>query len=161
MERDPITIHRYSHDRMVRLAAWDDSTAPWLSGDIDQESCYASFEEFRPDEPADYWHYWYDEVTYAISGRCEATVKYPPSFNGEHRVALGAGDLFLVKTGWSVRFDVVGEEPFVHVVVQLPRARNSSSDGSSSASFTGHPRGRHVDRVTSGEQRSKLLRDEP
>jgi hypothetical protein len=50
---------------MQRFAAWDGALAPWLSGDIDVAECYASFEEFRPEEPSGDWFYWYDEVDHS------------------------------------------------------------------------------------------------
>jgi len=135
-----VSVHAYTPSALVRLPSWGGRTAPWLSGDIDVPECYASFEEFRPEEPADFWHYWYDEVTYVISGECEATICYPPNFNDEDRVRLRAGDLFLIKRGWSARFDVIGEDAFVHIIVQMPRAPHVEAESPTGASFTSAPR---------------------
>jgi hypothetical protein len=121
VEKPEIKAHRYDRDRMQRFAAWEGRLAPWLSGDIDQESCYASFEEFRPEEPVGDWFYWYDEVDYGISGRCLARFRSPPFFDRLHEVELGAGDLFRIRKGSVASFEVLGEEPFVHIIVQMPR----------------------------------------
>lgn len=121
MEKPQITVHRYDRDRMQRFAAWEGKLAPWLSGDIDEEHCYASFEEFRPEEPVGDWFYWYDEVDYGISGRCLARFRSPPFFDQVHERALGPGDLFYIRKGSVASFEVLGDEPFVHIIVQMPR----------------------------------------
>jgi hypothetical protein len=116
-----ISVHRHDPAAMRRFAAWAGKLAPWLSGDIDEESCYASFEEFRPEEPVGDWFYWYDEVDFGLSGSCLCTFRSPPLFDEEHRLELTAGDLFLIPKGTVARFEVVGSEPFVHIIVQMPR----------------------------------------
>ena len=116
-----IRKHRYDKNRMLRFPAWAGKLAPWLSGDIDTPECYASFEEFRPEEPAGDWFYWYDEVDYAISGECQCTFRTPPTFDKEYRMHLKAGDLFFIRIGTVARFEVIGDAPFVHVIVQMPR----------------------------------------
>jgi hypothetical protein len=124
-----IKAYRYNQGRMKRFSAWENRVAPWLSGDIDTPDCYASFEEFRSEEPAGNWFYWYDEVDYVISGACECIFRSPPNFNKEHRMQLHAGDLFFIRTGTVARFEVKGGEPFVHVIVQMPRPPYSSEEG--------------------------------
>jgi hypothetical protein len=121
VQRLEIKAHRYDRDRMQRFAAWEGKLAPWLSGEIDEEHCYASFEEFRPEEPVGDWFYWYDEVDYGISGRCLARFRTPPFFDQQHQVELGAGDLFYIRKGTVASFEVLGEKPFVHIIVQMPR----------------------------------------
>ena len=113
---------------MRRFAAWDGEVAPWLSGDIDRPDCYASFEEFRPDEPAGDWFYWYAEVDYGISGACLCTYRVPPLFDDEHQLELAAGDLILIPKGAVARFEVIGDEPFVHLIVQMPRPDSVAAD---------------------------------
>ncbi len=119
---------------MSRFAAWENKLAPWLSGDIDEEFCYASFEEFRPEEPVGDWFYWYDEVDFGISGACICRFRSPPLFDELHERELRAGDLFLIRKGTVASFEVVGSEPFVHVIVQMPRPEYVALEDS--ASFT-------------------------
>ncbi|MDE0046653.1 MAG: cupin domain-containing protein [bacterium] len=127
--RNLIEAHRYDSARMQRFGAWAGKCAPWLSGDIDTPECYASFEEFRPDEPAGDWFYWYDEVDYAVSGACQAFFRSPPNFDVEHRLHLEAGDLFFIRVGTVARFEVIGDEPFVHIIVQMPRPPYTAEEG--------------------------------
>lgn len=134
--RNLIETHRYDPARMQRFGAWAGKCAPWLSGDIDTPECYASFEEFRPNEPAGDWFYWYDEVDYAVSGACEAIFRSPPSFDIEHRMYLEAGDLFFIRVGTVARFEVIGDEPFVHIIVQMPRPPYTAEEGRPSFTAT-------------------------
>jgi hypothetical protein len=129
---DGITVHRHDSSRMERFAAWGGKLAPWLSGDIDQESCYASFEEFRPEEPVGDWFYWYDEIDFGISGECICRFRSPPLFDSEHELHLTAGDLFLIRKGTVASFEVVGSEPFVHVIIQMPRPEHVAVEDSPS-----------------------------
>jgi len=123
-----IITYRYDQSRMKRFSAWAGKLAPWLSGDIDTPTAYASFEEFRPEEPAGDWFYWYDELKYAISGTCLCTFRSPPDFDLIHEMPLEAGDLFFIRKGTVARFDVAGDAPFVHVIVQMPRPPYASAD---------------------------------
>ncbi len=134
--RNLIEAHRYDPARMQRFGAWAGKCAPWLSGDIDTPECYASFEEFRPDEPAGDWFYWYDEVDYAVSGACQAIFRSPPNFDIEHRLHLEAGDLFFIRVGTVARFEVIGDEPFVHIIVQMPRPPYTAEEGRPSFTAT-------------------------
>lgn len=135
-EQSQLRAHRYDKNEMQRFGAWGGKLAPWLAGNIDTPECYASYEEFRPEEPSGDWFYWYDEVDYAISGACEAIFRCPPNFDVEHRLELAAGDLFLIPKGTVARFEVVGDEPFVHVIVQMPRPPHTSEEGQPSFTST-------------------------
>lgn len=134
---ESIQAYRYHPKRMQRFEAWGGKVAPWLSGDIDTPECYASFEEFRPGETSGDWFYWYDEVDYAISGECEAVFRSPPNFDVEHRMRLTAGDLFLISIGTVARFEVIGDEPFVHIIVQMPRPPHTAEEGRPSFTTAG------------------------
>ena len=115
---------------MQRFAAWAGKTAPWLSGDIDTPTCYASFEEFRPEEPAGDWFYWYDEVDYGISGECECIFRSPPNFDIEHpHASQGRRSLLHSYRVTIARFEVIGDEPFVHLIVQMPRPPYTAEEG--------------------------------
>jgi len=124
----PIKAHRYDKAQMKRFSAWGGKVAPWLSGDIDAPSAYASFEEFRAEEPTGDWFYWYDEINYAISGSCLCTFRSPPDFDLEHKLTLEAGDLFFIREGSVARFKVIGSAPFVHVIVQMPRPSHAAAE---------------------------------
>lgn len=39
---------------------------------------------------------------------------------------LRAGDLFYIRIGTVARFDVIGEEPSIHIIVQMPRPPHTS-----------------------------------
>ena len=42
---------------------------------------------------------------------------------------LKAGDLFFIRIGTVARFQVIGDDPFVHLIVQMPRPPNTAEEG--------------------------------
>ena len=73
------------------------------------------------------WAFWHDEVHVVTRGRAEVTYTLAPNHRKQVRRTFEAGSAYLIPDGARVRFEI-GEEPYVHVAVIMPRFEYSREE---------------------------------
>jgi len=68
------------------------------------------------------WTYWIDSIFYVLSGECEITLWQPPNWVEKHTVVARPGDIFLCPRGARAHFRTLTDEPFRHIVLDVPNA---------------------------------------
>jgi hypothetical protein len=66
------------------------------------------------------WVYWLDAFHIVISGSAEITYWDPPNWEEPHTVVADPGSMYLTPRGSRVKWRVLSEEPFRHVVLDIP-----------------------------------------
>lgn len=66
------------------------------------------------------WAFWHDEVHVVTRGQARVTYTLGPNHRKQVEKTFQAGDAYLIPAGARVRFEI-GEEPYVHVCVIMPR----------------------------------------
>ena len=125
-DNGPIEIHRFDRARLSRVSVrpgTDTEFANWLDLAINEPACTAAFQEFRKEEPLDYWIMWYDEVHFALAGRARLTYRMPPLFEEEFQVEVEAGDLYLLPIGSESNWEVLSDEPYRTLFICMPRPK--------------------------------------
>lgn len=84
-----------------------------------EHACQAVVEDWFKDNDID-WTYWVDAIFYVFSGECEITLWQPPNWVERHVVVARPGDVFLCPRGARVHFRVLSDEPFRHLVFDVP-----------------------------------------
>jgi len=84
-----------------------------------EHACQAVVEDWFKDNDIE-WTYWIDAIFYVFSGECEITLWQPPNWVERTVVTARPGDVFLCPRGARVRFRVLTEEPFRHLVFDVP-----------------------------------------
>jgi len=92
---------------------------------VDEPEGFLGFEDYKPENPPTQngttWTFWHDEVQYVISGKCKTIYSDPPHTGPWKEAIVGPGDFYLIKRGTCARFEVIGNEPFRHLFVIMPR----------------------------------------
>jgi mannose-6-phosphate isomerase-like protein (cupin superfamily) len=86
-----------------------------------QEAVQAVVEDWFKDNPVE-WTYWIDSIFYVLSGRCEVSAWQPPNWTEQVVQEVGPGDIFLMPRGCRASFRVGSDEPFRHIVLDIPNA---------------------------------------
>jgi ethanolamine utilization protein EutQ (cupin superfamily) len=66
------------------------------------------------------WTYWLDALHFVISGRAEITYWDPPNWTQENTVIAEPGSFYLTPRGSRVKWRILSDEPFRHVVFDIP-----------------------------------------
>lgn len=77
------------------------------------------------------WAFWHDEVHIVTRGSAEVTYTLAPNHRTEVTKTYRAGDTYLIPDGARVRFEI-GDEPYVHICVIMPRFEYSKDERSDS-----------------------------
>jgi len=115
-----ITKHKFESDKLERYEAREGDYVDWIQKAISEPSCSAAFQEFRPEEKLGYWVFWYDQVHFALKGRAKCIYRVPPLYPEEFTLEVGEGDLYLLPIGYQVRWEVIGDEPYRTLFVNMP-----------------------------------------
>ena len=74
------------------------------------------------------WVYWLDTFHIVISGSAEITYWDPPDWNDEQTVVASPGSMYLAPRGSRVKWHITSEEPFRHVVLDIPNGGYTTKD---------------------------------
>lgn len=86
-----------------------------------EQACQAVVEDWFKGHDLE-WTYWIDSIFYVLSGRCEITLWQPPNWTEQFVVEAVPGDIFLCPRGARAKFRTLSEEPFRHIVLDVPNA---------------------------------------
>lgn len=67
------------------------------------------------------WAFWHDEVHVVTKGEARVQYTLAPNHRKVVTKTFQAGDTYLIPDGARVRFEIVSDEPYVHVCVIMPR----------------------------------------
>jgi len=118
-----IEVHRFDPAQLQQVKVRGGEFTTRIQQTVNQPECSAAFEEFRPDEPHEYFVFWYDEVHYGLSGEAECIYRLPPTFDEEHTVRVRAGDMYFLPVGIHHRWRIIGDEPYRFLWVCMPRPK--------------------------------------
>ncbi|HEX2154608.1 MAG TPA: hypothetical protein VHL52_11590 [Acidimicrobiia bacterium] len=77
------------------------------------------------------WAFWHDEVHIVTRGSAVVTYTLAPNHRKEVTKTFRAGDTYVIPDGARVRFEI-GDEPYVHVCVIMPRFEYTKDERSDS-----------------------------
>jgi mannose-6-phosphate isomerase-like protein (cupin superfamily) len=83
-------------------------------------------EAFPPNSTVN-WAFWHDEVHLVIRGEAEVSYTLAPNHRKVVTRRFSEGDTYVIPNGARVQFRV-GEEPYVHVCVIMPRFEYSKDE---------------------------------
>ena len=83
-------------------------------------------EAFLPGTTVD-WAFWHDEVHIITRGTAVVTYTLAPNHRKQVTKTYRAGDTYLIPDGARVRFEI-GDEPYVHICVIMPRFEYSRDE---------------------------------
>ncbi len=86
-----------------------------------EDACQAVVEDWFKDNDIE-WTYWIDSIFYVIGGECEITLWQPPNWTEKRVVVARPGDIFLCPRGARAQFRTLSDEPFRHIVLDVPNA---------------------------------------
>jgi hypothetical protein len=86
-----------------------------------EHACQAVVEDWFKGHDIE-WTYWIDSIFYVFSGEAEITLWQPPNWVQKHVVVARPGDVFLCPRGARAQFRTLTEEPFRHLVLDVPNA---------------------------------------
>jgi mannose-6-phosphate isomerase-like protein (cupin superfamily) len=121
-----IRIHRFDAEKLERYRVRPGTPTEyvdWIQLAHNEESVFTSFQEFRKEEPLEYWVMWYDEIHFGLSGKAKLIYSMPPLYEEELEIEVGAGDLYLLPTGSQQKWEVLGDEPYRMMCVVMPRPK--------------------------------------
>ena len=84
-----------------------------------EHACQAVVEDWFKGNDIE-WTYFVDALFYVISGEAELTLWQPPNWTQKHVVTCRPGDVFLCPRGARVIFRTTTDEPFRHLVFDVP-----------------------------------------
>ena len=67
--------------------------------------------------------FWYDQVHFALKGKAKCIYRVPPTYDEEHVLEVGEGDLYLLPIGYQARWEVIGDEPYRTLFVNMPNPK--------------------------------------
>ena len=88
---------------------------------VDQPTCQVVLEDWLKDNEIE-WTYWVDSLFIVFSGTAEMEIWQPPNWTKRFKRTVGPNDVFLCPRGARARWKVTSEEPFRHLVVDIPNA---------------------------------------
>ena len=78
-------------------------------------------EDWFKDNPIE-WVYFVDAFHIVLSGRARITYWNPPDWPEERTVVAEPGMMYLTPRGSHVKWEILSDEPFRHVVLDIPNA---------------------------------------
>jgi mannose-6-phosphate isomerase-like protein (cupin superfamily) len=88
---------------------------------MNEPACQVVLEDWFKDNPIE-WVYFVDAFHVVISGRAEITYRNPPDWPEERTVIAEPGMMYLTPRGAHVKWRILSDEPFRHVVLDIPNA---------------------------------------
>jgi len=73
------------------------------------------------------WAFWHDEVHIVTRGKAEVTYTLGPNHRKQVTKTFQTGDTYVIPDGARVRFEI-GDEPYVHICVIMPRFEYSKDE---------------------------------
>jgi quercetin dioxygenase-like cupin family protein len=88
---------------------------------LDEPTCQVVLEDWLKDNDIQ-WTYWVDSLFIVISGRAEMEIWQPPNWVQRTKRIVEKDDVFLCPRGARAWWKVLSDEPFRHIVVDIPNA---------------------------------------
>lgn len=86
-----------------------------------------AYESFAPGSTVN-WAFWHDEVHVIMGGTAKCTYTLGPNHRKQVTKTFTKGDTYLIPNGARVRFEVVSDDPYLHVCVIMPRFEFSKDE---------------------------------
>ena len=93
-----------------------------------EEACQAAVEDWFKGNDIE-WTYWVDALFYVFSGEAEITLWQPPDWTQRTVVVARAGDVFICPRGARAWFRTLSDEPFRHLVFDVPNPGFGADEG--------------------------------
>jgi ethanolamine utilization protein EutQ (cupin superfamily) len=94
---------------------------------MNEPAMQAVYEDWFKDNDVE-WTYWLDALHYVVSGRAEITYWNPPNWEQEQTVIAEPGSFYLTPRGARVKWRILSDEPFRHVVFDIPNGGYETGD---------------------------------
>ena len=88
---------------------------------MNEPACQVVLEDWFKDNPIE-WVYFVDAFHIVLSGRARITYRNPPDWPEERTVIAEPGMMYLTPRGSHVKWEILSDEPFRHVVLDIPNA---------------------------------------
>lgn len=98
----------------------EDSKFKW-SMILDEPTCQVVLEDWFKDNDIQ-WTYWVNSLFIVISGTAEMEIWQPPNWVKRTKRTVTKDDVFLCPRGARAWFKTISDEPFRHIVVDIPNA---------------------------------------
>ncbi len=105
-----------------------------------EEACQAGVEDWFKGNDIE-WTYWVDALFYVFSGEAEITIWQPPNWVEKTVAVAKAGDVFICPRGARARFRTLSDEPFRHLVFDIPNPGYDAEELSAATVAQGQPAG--------------------
>ncbi len=86
-----------------------------------------AYEAFAGKSTVD-WAFFHDEIHLITGGEAEVTYTIAPNHRRVQTKRFSAGDVYIIPCGARARFDVISEDPYLHVCVIMPRFELSKDE---------------------------------
>ena len=96
----------------------------WLVNDRRGSIAYESF----PGRSTVDWAFWHDEVHVIRGGVADVTYTVGPNHRRQVTKRFQDGDTYLIPSGTRARFEIVSDEPYLHVCIIMPRFEYSKDE---------------------------------
>jgi hypothetical protein len=94
---------------------------------MDEPAVQVVYEDWFKDNDVE-WVYWLDTFHIVISGSAEITYWDAPNWEEAKTVVAGPGSMYLAPRGLRARWHVTSDEPFRHVVLDIPNGGYTTPD---------------------------------
>jgi mannose-6-phosphate isomerase-like protein (cupin superfamily) len=94
---------------------------------MDEPTCQVVLEDWFKDNDIE-WTYWVDSLFFVVSGRAEMEIWQPPNWVTKTKRVVAEGDVFLCPRGARASWKILSDEPFRHIVVDIPNAGYSAEE---------------------------------
>jgi len=88
---------------------------------LDEPTCQVVVEDWLKGNDIE-WTYWVDSLFFVVSGSAEMEIWQPPNWVTKTTKVVEKGSVFLCPRGARASWKVLSDEPFRHVVVDIPNA---------------------------------------
>jgi hypothetical protein len=94
---------------------------------IDEPATQVVYEDWFKGNDVE-WVYWLDAFHVVISGEAEITYWNGPDWSESGTVTAKAGDMYLTPRGSRCRWHITSDEPFRHIVLDIPHGGYETAD---------------------------------
>ena len=88
---------------------------------LDEPTCQVVLEDWYKDNDIE-WTYWVDSLFIVVSGSAEVEIWQPPNWVTKKTIVVEKDAVFLCPRGARAKFRTLSDEPFRHIVVDIPNA---------------------------------------